>query len=125
MESKPDKIKLLIVDDEEDTREYVKSHFKRRGYLTLTAGSAEDALPIIKDEDPDIMLLDFNLPGMNGIELLRLVRQTNQTIRVILASGSDLILASDPRLKELNVTDVLQKPISFEVLEATLKKLIA
>lgn len=116
------KIKVFVVDDEEDTREYIKSHFKRRGYLMFTAGSAEEALPIIKEENPNIMLLDMNLPKMNGIELLKLVRQFNPTIKVILISGSEMDPANDSQIKELDVLDVVRKPVSFEALEEILKK---
>ena len=116
------KIKVFVVDDEEDTREYIKSHFKRRGYHMLTAGSAEEALPIIKEENPNIMLLDINLPKMNGIELLKLVRQFNPTIRVVLVSGSEIDSSNGSQIKELDVLEVVQKPISFEDLEVILKK---
>jgi len=116
------KIKVFVVDDEEDTREYIKSHFKRRGYLMLTAGSAEEALPIIKEENPNIMLLDMNLPKMNGIELLKLVRQFNPAIKVILVSGSEMDSVDDSQLKGLDVLKVVRKPVSFEELEAILKK---
>lgn len=116
------KIKVFVVDDEEDTREYIKSHFKRRGYLMFTAGSAEEALPIIKEENPNIMLLDMNLPKMSGIELLKLVRQFNPTIKVILVSGSEMGPADDSQIKELDVLEVMRKPVSFEALEEILKK---
>lgn len=116
------KIKVFVVDDEEDTREYIKSHFKRRGYLMFTAGSAEEALPIIKEENPNIMLLDVNLPKMNGIELLKLVRQFNLGIKVILVSGSDMGPLNDPQIKGLDVLEVVRKPVSFEALEVILKK---
>jgi CheY-like chemotaxis protein len=116
------KIKVFVVDDEEDTREYIKSHFKRRGYLMFTAGSAEEALPIIKEENPNIMLLDMNLPKMNGIELLKLVRQFNPTVKVILVSGSEMDPANDSQIKGLDVLEVVRKPVSFEALEEILKK---
>ena len=116
------KIKVFVVDDEEDTREYIKSHFQRRGYLMFTAGSAEEALPIIKEENPDIMLLDVNLPKMDGVELLKLVRQFNPTIKVILVSGSEMDSVDDSKLKGLNVLEVMRKPVSFEALEVILKK---
>lgn len=116
------RIKVFVVDDEEDTREYIKSHFKRRGYLMFAAGSAEEALPMIKEENPNIMLLDVNLPKMNGIELLRLVRQFNPAIKVILVSGSEMDSVDDSQLKGLDVLKVMRKPVSFEELEVVLKK---
>ena len=103
------KIKVFVVDDEEDTREYIKSHFKRRGYLMFTAGSAEEALPIIKEENPNIMLLDVNLPKMNGIELLKLVRQFNpDESKLFWSAALRWVLSMIRRFKGLDVLEVCE-----------------
>ena len=117
------KLKLLVVDDEEEIREFVGSYFKRRGYVVLAANSGEEALAVIREQSPDIMLLDMNLPKMNGIELLKLVRQFNNIVKVILVSGYELN-RSDPQFQELDIFEFMRKPIGFSELESTIKKAV-
>lgn len=117
-------LKLMVVDDIEDVCEFMQSHFKRRGFNVFTAGSAEDALPIIKEQAPDIMLLDVNLPQMNGIDMLKLVRQFNNTVKVIMVTGYDLDFQKDPEFQKLNVFDVMRKPVSTEALDSNIEKLL-
>ncbi len=117
-------LKLMVVDDVEDVCEFMQSHFTRRGLNVLTAGSAEDALPIIKEQAPDIMLLDVNLRQMNGIDMLKAVRQFNNTVKVIMITGYDLDFQKDPEFQKLNVFDVMRKPVSTEALDSNIEKLL-
>lgn len=114
----------MVVDDIEDICEFMQSHFTRRGFNVLTAGSAEDALPIIKEQAPDIMLLDVNLPRMNGIDMLKVVRQFNNSVKVIMISGYDLDFQKDPEFQKLNVFDVMRKPVTTEALDSNIEKLL-
>lgn len=116
-------LKMMVVDDVEDVCEFMQSHFTRRGFQVLTAGSAEDALPVIKEQAPDIMLLDVNLPQMNGIDMLKLVRQFNDRVKVIMITGYDLEFQKDPEFQKLNVFDVMHKPVTTEALDANIEKL--
>jgi YesN/AraC family two-component response regulator len=118
------KIKLLIVDDEEETCGYIKAHFQRRGFIVLTAGSGEEALDLIKEQAPDIMLLDINLPKMSGLELLKTVREFNQVSKAILVSAYEMDFANDPNVMSLNIFDVMRKPVTFDVLDEAVKKAI-
>lgn len=65
--------KLLIVDDEEDIAEMLRSFFEARGYLTLCAGNGQDALRMAEHE-PDMILLDINMPDIDGMEVCRRIR---------------------------------------------------
>jgi YesN/AraC family two-component response regulator len=114
--------KLLVVDDEEIIRKYTRMHFERRGYQVLIAASAEEALPIIREENPDIMLLDIDLPQMSGIDLLELTREFNTNIKVIMVSGYGADFKRDPRLQCLGVLEFLSKPVGFAELEITIKR---
>ena len=118
------KIKLLIVDDEEEACGYMKAHFLRRGFIVLIAGSGEEALGLIKEQTPDIMLLDVSLPKMSGLELLKTVREFNQVSKAILVSGYEIDFGNDPNIKSLDIFDVIRKPVSFDVLDEAIKKAI-
>ncbi len=77
---------LLIVDDDEGMRETLAAVTKR-DYRVLVAPSAEEALPLLRSEPVDLMLLDMRMPGMNGLELLRIVKEQNALIEVIMISA--------------------------------------
>jgi len=118
---KKNKPKILVVDDTPIVRECIQYYFEQKGYIILSAASAEEALPIIKESSPDILLSDVNLPQMNGIELVKLVRQFNKNIKVIIMSGN-LGFRKDPQLKALNILEIFDKPMDFDKLEAAIKK---
>ena len=107
---------LMIVDDEQDVREYLKNFFKRRKIDVITAESAEEAISLIAANQPDLMLLDIRMTGMNGIEMLKKLRASGNQVKVILVTGVEdketLQSAS-----ELNVLNCLHKPLILEELE--------
>ncbi|MCX5697033.1 MAG: response regulator [Candidatus Omnitrophica bacterium] len=117
-------LKLMVVDDVDDICEFMQLYFTRRGFTVFTAGSAEDALPIIKERSPDIMLLDVNLPKMNGIDMLKLVRKFNDKVKVIMVTGYDVEFQKDPEFQKLNVFDVMRKPVTPEALDSNMERLL-
>lgn len=119
------RIKLLVVDDEALANAHLKSYFEKRGYIVFTACSAEEALPLIKNEDADLMLLDIALPGMDGIEMLHRVREFNSTLKVILISGYHNLDFIDVTKKELNIYECVRKPIGLVELEQIVKRALS
>ena len=115
-------IKLLVVDDMEGIREGVAFYFQNKGYIVFTADSAEQALPIIKEERLDIIVTDMNLLGMSGMDLVKLVRQFNNAVRVIMVSGANLNFYMEPRFRKLNISQLIPKPLTFGELESAVKK---
>ncbi len=71
-------LKVLIVDDEPPIREMVRMALELEGYQCYEAGSANEALPIIVDERPDLVILDWMMPEVSGLELLRRVKRDEQ-----------------------------------------------
>lgn len=69
--------KILVVDDEELIREMLTKAFTTAGYQVRTAASGEDALAVLRQERYPVLFLDLNLPGMNGLELCRKVKEDN------------------------------------------------
>jgi two-component system response regulator (stage 0 sporulation protein F) len=108
--------KLLIVDDEVDIREFAKSFFKKRGITVITAGGGKVALDLIASENPNLVLLDVRMEEMTGVDVLKELRKTNQTTKVIMVSGVE-----DPETineaNSLGIVGYIHKPLVLEELE--------
>lgn len=115
--SKPDKkIKILVVDDEENIRFLYKEELEDEGYTVSLAANAEEAMKKILEEQPDLITLDIKMPGMDGIEFLRKLKEENRSIPVILCSAygsykqdfrvwaSDAYVVKSADLRELKQT---------------------
>lgn len=109
-------IKLLIVDDEKGLCDYLKNFFVARGHVVFTATNAEAALSIVKKEIPEIVFLDINMPDMNGLETLRLIKKASPQARVIMVTVSD---DDDTRekAKALGADEFVRKPFTIDYLE--------
>lgn len=79
--------KLLLVDDEEAIRMIYREEFEGDGYQVITAGDGQSALQLFASEAPDLVILDIQMPGMNGVEVLRQMKMRNATVPVILSSA--------------------------------------
>ena len=115
--------KILLVEDEESIRKFVKINLEREGYEVLEAGSGEDGLEIAEAESPDIVVLDVMLPGINGFQVLRELRQRDETTGIIMLTAKsqdiDKILGleygtDDYMTKPFNPTELLLRIKSLE-----------
>ncbi len=112
---------ILIVDDEEGIRKVLGITLADSGYDVLTASSGEEALGIFRNASPPMVLTDIKMPGMDGIELLRRIKEEKPDAEVIMITGhGDLELA----IKSLRfeASDFITKPINDDALEIALKK---
>ncbi|MGH4140226.1 response regulator transcription factor [Clostridium sp.] len=84
--------RILIVEDEESIRKFIKISLKRKKFEVFEAGSAEEGLQKILQENPDLVILDIMLPGMNGFELCEKLKKQNENIGIIIltARGQDM-----------------------------------
>ena len=115
------KPKILIVDDEAGIRKVLKISLADRGFAVLTAENAAEALQTFASEQPEIVLTDIKMPGMDGIELLRRLKQDNPDTEVVVITGhGDMDLA----IKSLKyeATDFITKPIEDAALDRALQK---
>lgn len=81
------KKKILVVDDEFAVREIFEVAFSSEGYTVVKAWDAEHALGQLKREKPEVIFIDLNLPGMNGVELCKKIRETNSDSYIYAMTG--------------------------------------
>jgi two-component system alkaline phosphatase synthesis response regulator PhoP len=116
---------ILIVDDEPDILELLRYNLMREGFHVGVAGSGEEALKIIRSQSPDLVLLDLMLPGMDGLEVCRLLRNDNATkhlpVVMITAKGEEADVVTG---LELGADDYVTKPFSPRVLSARVKSVL-
>lgn len=110
--------KLLIVDDEEDVREFAANFFRKRKIEVITAVSGEETIDKVEKEKPQLVLLDIKMPGMNGIETLECIRKKDKNVKVIMVTGKnpeeeDLF----NRCRQLGASDYIHKPLELDELE--------
>ena len=110
---------ILIIDDDALLRTSVAFNLQRNGYTTALAATAEDALVCIHQQPPDVILLDIGLPGMDGLEALR-VFQRETTIPIIFVTARRRELDEIVGL-ELGADDYITKPFDMDVLLARIK----
>lgn len=114
---------LLIVDDEIDIREYAANFFRRRKIDVLTAASGEEALAILDRILPNLILLDINLPGIDGVETLQRIRQKALDAKVVMVTGrkpEDQGLFD--KCQQLGAFDYIHKPLVMDELEKIVLK---
>jgi two-component system nitrogen regulation response regulator NtrX len=104
---------VLIVDDEEGIRETLSGIFQDEGYNVISAGSGEEALKILKEQSPDLVLLDVWLPGIDGVETLQEIKKTNPELPVVIISGHGNIELA-VKATRVGAYDFLEKPLSLE-----------
>ena len=104
---------VFIVDDEEGIRESLSGIFEDEGYAVLTAGTAEKAFDMLKEQTPDLMFLDVWLPGIDGIQALTKIRESNPELPIVMISGhGNIELAVNAT--RIGAYDFLEKPLSLE-----------
>ena len=108
--------KILVVDDEADIRDFVYGFFMERGYTVLMASGGEEALEVVKAEKPDLILLDINMRGMDGIAALKHIRDIDKKVKVLMVTAIDEQERMDEACR-LGATEYINKPLVLEHLE--------
>lgn len=80
-------IKILIVDDEADFRRLIKLWFEAKGYFVIEAPDGQSALKVVEDNNPDAIFMDLRMPGMDGIEAIKRIREFNKDVPIIVMSS--------------------------------------
>lgn len=122
---KPSSDRLLIVDDEASIRDFLNTVAHKLGFEVFTIGNAGEFSGAVEEFRPTAIILDLNMPGSDGIELLRHLAEQESEAQVLVISGEDIrVLNAAERLgssQGLNIAGALQKPVLLPDLEAALK----
>ena len=107
--------KILVVDDEKAILNLLKQAFLRAGFVVVPAESAEEALTVLEQEELYVMFLDLNLPGMNGIELCRRIKN-DKPMSIIFAVTGYASLFELVGCREAGFEDYFKKPADIKTL---------
>ena len=113
--------KILVVDDEHLIRWSLEQNLKKQGYEVVTAGDGEEALRLVREEEPDLVLLDFQMPGINGIEALEKIKEYDEEIVVIMVTAHGGLETAVNAMR-LGAYDYVSKPFNLDELAIIIKK---
>ena len=115
--------KILLIDDEQAQITSIKAFLKRRNYTVLTANSGLEGMKIIESTSVDLVLSDFRMPDMTGLEVVKAVKDHNPEIPVVVITAFSDTQDAVKVMKE-GAFDYLSKPIDLDELEILIKKVV-
>ena len=122
---RPLKRKVLIVDDESDIVEFVQYNLRKEMYDTLAAGDGPKALQMARQHHPDLVLLDLMIPGIDGLEVCRVLKAGRDTAHIpiimLTAKGEETDVVTG---LEIGADDYVAKPFSMRLLLARMKAVL-
>jgi len=108
--------RILVVDDEAPIREVLTEYFATEGYAVEAATSGVEALAAIRGRRADLVLLDVRMPGLDGVQVLRRIRELDDSVPVIMVTANEDVGLAKETLK-LGAFDYVAKPFDFEYLD--------
>jgi two-component system cell cycle response regulator DivK len=116
---------VLVVDDAPLNRKLIRTILAMRKIRVMEAENAEQAFPLIREQRPDLVLMDIQLPGMSGLEAIRILKSDPDTTEipvVILSAGS--VPEDDQGLREVGCAGLILKPFSAQDFLETVSSLL-
>ena len=113
---------ILIVDDEHEFLELMSNRLQKRGFTVVGAHNGEEALELVRQQSFDAMVLDVKMPGIDGIEVLRRVKQMKPELPVVMLTGHASVEAAMTGV-ETGAVDYLLKPVPINDLIMRLRDL--
>jgi len=113
--------KVLLVDDEREFVQTLSERLQMRDYGSAVAYDGEEALSILAEEEPEVMVLDLKMPGIDGLEVLRRVRSEHPNVEVIVLTGHGS-KEIERQCMELGACAYLEKPVDMETLTARMQE---
>lgn len=116
-------MKILVLDDDHVLTMILSDHLTDRGHQVVPAYKGKLAANFCENEDFDLVLVDFVLTEMNGVEFIECLRKNNRKARAIIITGfPELLKEESARLEKLDVEAVLEKPFSFAQVDELIEK---
>jgi DNA-binding NtrC family response regulator len=113
--------KILLVDDEREFVQTLSERLLMRDLGSAVAFDGESALEVVREDEPEVMILDLRMPGIDGVEVLRRVKTERPEIEVIILTGHGSE-ADRETCMGLGAFAYLQKPVDIDELSATIKR---
>ena len=115
------KTKIMVVDDEHLIRWSLEQNLKKQGYDVCTAGTGEDALRLAREEQPELVLLDYHLPGINGLEVLQRLKEIDEDILVIMVTAQGGLETAVNTMRH-GAYDYINKPFNLDEMAIVIRK---
>lgn len=116
--------KILVVDDDVHVRMMLEAVLESEGYSVVLAHSGPEALAMMKEEQPSLVLLDYMMPGMNGLDVLREIKKSHGQTKVIMVTGHGNEKLANEMLKS-GAADYIQKPFAMDQLLSSVKRVLS
>jgi two-component system, cell cycle response regulator DivK len=114
---------VLIVEDNDKNLKLVRDVLRAKGYQTIEAESAEDGLKLAREKKPGLILMDIQLPGMNGIEALKVLRADDATKSIPVIAVSASVMQHDRKqVTDAGFDGFIEKPINLREFLAAVQK---
>ncbi len=113
--------KVLLIDDEEDFVEALAERMKARGMDVTASTSGREAISKVENESYDAIVLDLQMPEMDGLEVLSALKKMNPNLQIILLTGHATVEKGIEAMK-LGAMDLLEKPADLQVITEKIKK---
>jgi DNA-binding NtrC family response regulator len=113
--------KVLLIDDEVDFLENLSERMRVRGMDVSTAQTTDNAIDAVESAEYDAIVLDLQMPGMNGIDMLKVIKERHPEMQVILLTGQATLEAGIEAMK-LGAMDFMEKPADINSLTEKIKK---
>lgn len=115
------KTRILVVDDEHLIRWSLEQNLKKQGYEVITAGTGEDALRSVREDQPDLVLLDVQLPGISGLQVLEKIKETDEDTVVIMVTAQGALEIAVTAMR-LGAYDYINKPFNLDEMAIIIRK---
>ncbi len=114
-------VRILVVDDEADNADMFRALLTKEGYLVTTLSNPQQVIPALKEQDYHLVILDLMMPEMSGTELLEQIRQLDDDVAVIVATGFPTVETAVTSL-QLSASDYVKKPVDPPVFMETVRR---
>jgi len=116
---------ILIVEDNEKNMKLVRDVLQAKGYATIEAGTGEDGIRLAAERKPDLILMDIQLPGINGIEALRVLRASPETAAIPAVAVTASVMQQDRKqITAAGFDGYLGKPINLKEFLETVRTML-